>query len=280
MAPRKSIIPADAADDGRLSRNDYRLLIALGRHVDARSGFCVVRHETLADELGLTRRSIIRLAARLVEFGYIAAEHRYAGDGSQLASSYRLLSPARQGALFGENVTGGCDSSVTGGCDSAGVTGGVTHGVTPVTTLSERKYSLSQRGGGRTRLKKTDRPTIADGQRELLPVTVVAEAGRANFSATPRGGDGPPSRQSEMAAGVVAAPAQRRVQPVPEGRRIADDWQPNDVDVAFAARHGLAGDDLAHEIAKFVNHWRQRAGPDALKADWSAAWRSWVLRFV
>jgi hypothetical protein len=276
MAPRKSIIPADAADDSRLSRNDYRLLIALGRHADARTGACVVRHEMLADELGLTRRSIIRLFAHLAEFGYVAIEHRSGIDGGKVASAYQLLAPARQGALFEDpHVTGVSHGDVT-----PGVTGDVTAGVTSVTTLSERKNSLSQRGRAHARRKKDERPTVDDGQRELIPVVALVAAKEPDAMPPRRGAEAPPLRFSAIDGARARPSASGAPALIPAGTRIPPDWRPTPADLAWAAKHGLAGVALETELTRFGLHWRQRAGPDALKADWSAAWQSWVLTWV
>ncbi|MET7752598.1 hypothetical protein [Micromonospora sp. NPDC005367] len=34
--------------------------------------------------------------------------------------------------------------------------------------------------------------------------------------------------------------------------------------------------DIAIETANFVDHWRAASGTKAIKADWTAAWRTWM----
>lgn len=64
----------------------------------------------------------------------------------------------------------------------------------------------------------------------------------------------------------------------PDPTRLPFDWLPSEADMAFAMR--FVGSQMSDEIDKFCNYWRQRAGPDAVKSDWSAAWRLWCQRAV
>jgi hypothetical protein len=67
----------------------------------------------------------------------------------------------------------------------------------------------------------------------------------------------------------------------PERRatRISLDWEPGEKGLAYAAQHGLVGEDLRDEIAKFKNYWESKGGRDAAKLDWAATWRNWVLNW-
>lgn len=59
--------------------------------------------------------------------------------------------------------------------------------------------------------------------------------------------------------------------------RLPDNWVPSDRGLDFADEQGLRGRDLTNEIEKFRNHWHAKPGKAALKLDWSATWRNWVL---
>ena len=59
--------------------------------------------------------------------------------------------------------------------------------------------------------------------------------------------------------------------------RLPDDWQPNLDDLAFA-KELLPPHIVAREADKFRDYWRARAGPTAVKHDWSAAWRNWCRK--
>jgi len=63
----------------------------------------------------------------------------------------------------------------------------------------------------------------------------------------------------------------------PKASRIAPDWQPDEVLMAWAKaeRSDLH---LPTTIASFRDYWIGKSGKDATKADWSATFRNWVRR--
>jgi hypothetical protein len=62
-----------------------------------------------------------------------------------------------------------------------------------------------------------------------------------------------------------------------KGTRIPENWQLSDADRAIAAGKGFSWDAIQFTAEKFRNYWLAKAGPSALKVDWSAAWRTWVI---
>lgn len=60
------------------------------------------------------------------------------------------------------------------------------------------------------------------------------------------------------------------------GSRLAPDWVPSGEEIDYCTSQRP---DLDPEITamKFKNYWLGRAGKDAVKADWLATWRNWVL---
>jgi hypothetical protein len=61
------------------------------------------------------------------------------------------------------------------------------------------------------------------------------------------------------------------------GSRLPTDWQPSEVNRAYAIEHGLTPEKVAIEAEKFRNHFTAKAGPSASKLDWDATWRNWIL---
>jgi hypothetical protein len=59
------------------------------------------------------------------------------------------------------------------------------------------------------------------------------------------------------------------------GARLPDDWQPSLDELAFA-RSLLPEPQVSKEAAKFRDYWHARAGPQAVKRDWTATWRNWI----
>lgn len=58
---------------------------------------------------------------------------------------------------------------------------------------------------------------------------------------------------------------------------LPDGWAPNDVDIAYAAKNGLSHAQALRAAERFENHARQTA---RRCANWSSAWRNWVLKDV
>ncbi|MER9092229.1 helix-turn-helix domain-containing protein [Mesorhizobium sp. M0700] len=87
--PRYSIIPADAVFDNRLSRLALHVLTALGTHSDS-NGWCIVKQNTLANEIGSTPGSVQNAVRQLAKLGYLRKRDRFAPNGAKLASQYQV----------------------------------------------------------------------------------------------------------------------------------------------------------------------------------------------
>ncbi|MDW9773069.1 hypothetical protein GOA89_14765 [Sinorhizobium meliloti] len=61
------------------------------------------------------------------------------------------------------------------------------------------------------------------------------------------------------------------------GSRLSPDWALPEEWRSYAVKKGLALKRIDIEAEKFKNHWLQQSGQRGVKADWSAAWRNWVL---
>lgn len=64
---------------------------------------------------------------------------------------------------------------------------------------------------------------------------------------------------------------------VKKGSRLPDDWRPTEADLAWA-ESAYPGRDFDHETEKFRDHWRAASGQNAVKRDWSAAWKNWIRK--
>jgi hypothetical protein len=64
------------------------------------------------------------------------------------------------------------------------------------------------------------------------------------------------------------------------GSRLPTDWAPDGTDLAYAAEKGLANGRALLEAEKFRDYWTAEAGPRASKANWQAAWRTWVRNAI
>jgi hypothetical protein len=65
-----------------------------------------------------------------------------------------------------------------------------------------------------------------------------------------------------------------------KGSRLSADWTASKADLAYAASQNISGVWLDREIEKFRNYWTAKGGATAVKRDWAATWRNWVLSAV
>ncbi len=72
-----------------------------------------------------------------------------------------------------------------------------------------------------------------------------------------------------------SAVAPRPPKSTKSGTRIPSDWRPSDAGRAYAAERGLDPDSTADA---FIDWWSAANGPNAIKRDWDAAFRTWCRR--
>ncbi|SDT96881.1 MarR family transcriptional regulator [Stappia sp. ES.058] len=87
--PRYSIIPACAVTDPRFQGRDLQILGLIGRHTD-RNGWCRLNQGKLAAAIAVSRTTVTRSIARLVDWGYLETRTHWRTDGGRAASSYRV----------------------------------------------------------------------------------------------------------------------------------------------------------------------------------------------
>jgi hypothetical protein len=79
-------------------------------------------------------------------------------------------------------------------------------------------------------------------------------------------------------AGIHASDrSQSRAPKVVRGSRLASDWHPSPPEIAFALDRGMPRLRINTEIEKFRNYWIAKSGASAVKRDWSATWRNWII---
>jgi hypothetical protein len=113
----------------------------------------------------------------------------------------------------------------------------------------------------RKRSKKTGNSTGQTAQKEKSP--------------TPSKEKLPHSSEDLFSKSIDSGIARARRNP--RATRLPDDWQPTIDDLA-KAREILPAEAVPIELEKFRDHWLARAGPHAVKANWSAAWRNWCRK--
>lgn len=84
----------------------------------------------------------------------------------------------------------------------------------------------------------------------------------------------PPSGTSKRSASRKSAATDSA-----RDRRIPDDFAVT-VHMRQWAAERCPGIDIAIQTEKFINHWLAAVGKNAIKRDWNAAWRNWMLRAV
>lgn len=63
--------------------------------------------------------------------------------------------------------------------------------------------------------------------------------------------------------------------PSARGTRLAPDFKPSDTHGKLAAELGLS---VEEELDRFRDYWAAKAGREAVKADWNAAFRTWLRK--
>jgi hypothetical protein len=79
-------------------------------------------------------------------------------------------------------------------------------------------------------------------------------------------------------AGIRASDrSQSRALKAVRGSRLAGDWHPSPPEIAFALDRGMPRARIDTELEKFRNYWIAKSGAGAVKRDWSATWRNWII---
>ena len=89
MGDRFAMIPLEAACDSRLSKNDFRVLIAISCAA-GKSKTCHPKRQTLADQTGLPVCKISTITARLVSFGWL---EKSGNGGRNSPAIYTIKTP-------------------------------------------------------------------------------------------------------------------------------------------------------------------------------------------
>lgn len=76
---------------GKLNSTDLIVYLFIAMKVDNRTKSVTISSQKIADEMGLSRRTITNSITRLVDAQYIHAERRYRSDGGRDTSRYTLL---------------------------------------------------------------------------------------------------------------------------------------------------------------------------------------------
>lgn len=64
------------------------------------------------------------------------------------------------------------------------------------------------------------------------------------------------------------------------GTRLPEGWALSAEGRAYARAQGMADEAIDREAERFANYWHARAGPQAVKLDWEATWRNWILKAI
>src|ERR1051325_6787568 len=78
-----------------------------------------------------------------------------------------------------------------------------------------------------------------------------------------------------VAALEIAERSGRRVSR--RGKRLPLEWAPSQGGLAYAIERGMSRHHVDLELEKFRNYWMAKSGQGALKVDWDATWRNWIL---
>ncbi len=63
-----------------------------------------------------------------------------------------------------------------------------------------------------------------------------------------------------------------------KGTRISENWKLSQELFTYALAKGLNDGQITIESEKFKNYWLAASGSNAVKRDWDATWRNWIIR--
>ena len=119
---------------------------------------------------------------------------------------------------------------------------------------------------------------------------VIEKSSKAKGAAQSRWSKKPNKNNPDTNANAMQTDMLNTCQPEPElkkekttkkkGFRISEEWEFSDKMKAYAKEKGLTAKAAETEAEKFVNHWLQDSSPKALKTNWDAAFRNWVLNAI
>lgn len=81
--------------------------------------------------------------------------------------------------------------------------------------------------------------------------------------------------ESEKQFQAVALP--QAAKPKKTASRLPDDWFPDPLSRDFLTRNPVTPETQNREFEKFRNYWQAKPGVGAIKLDWNATWRNWLL---
>lgn len=82
-------------------------------------------------------------------------------------------------------------------------------------------------------------------------------------------------QEAGVRSGVDTPPA-----PNKRGRRIPEDWAPEEADHQWRRALGISDAAAKTQTEMFVDHFLAASGQSALKVEWSKAWRNWLRRYL
>ena len=167
---RFSPVPERAAGDQRLNVREFRVLLAICRAVNTKTGIAMISQARIAERGALARQKVSKATAGLVEKGYLERV-----DSHRMLNGRRPI--ARYKIRFAEpnHVTAPWDSPDTHDGDTVWAIPGEDTGPTPPVVKGDRMYNQRYKSDRSsegtiddTHPKKDERENMFDDMEELL----------------------------------------------------------------------------------------------------------------
>jgi hypothetical protein len=258
-----SVFAIGWAIDQEVSDPSVKLtLILLANCMNAETGKCCPSLKYLAKKCGQSERTVQRHLQRLVDEGKVERTHRFHGTGRQGANDYSLKVPDKSPRREGDPGVRGRATRAPGKGDT-GVGGEVDIGVTlkrePERVEPERE---SERGTERGRPPENPADFLVAPATLAQPESAAVQFSSPQESYETTTTQPPPSKKGRVRE-------TRTKMPIPADLELSGEM------LAFAEERGWDRARCQGEFEQFKNYY---AAEGKLLADWSAAWRNWVLR--
>ena len=137
-----------------------------------------------------------------------------------------------------------------------------------------KKAERRDRTKAATEARQKQRNDERDGQRDVDHKPNVTTSHRLDTSGKE---DKKDREESKIGEQPQPAALPKPAKPQTKGTRLSDDWFPEPLSQTFLKQHTIPEEIQIREFEKFRNYWQAKPGAGAIKLDWNATWRNWLL---
>lgn len=133
--------------------------------------------------------------------------------------------------------------------------------------------STAGKSGVEAKALKNNKPASANADDLLEQKDSNSSSTRARSKPEPE-----PDRERDKSLPLGELALDGAGAPPGKGSRLPADWRPSPEAVSYARQQGFGEPGIKRIAENFRDYWIAASGANAVKRDWTAAWRTWVRR--